>query len=1227
LIVQVLWCFACDSANDLRYGDAALPAGAVVTHYTGAQLAADPTLVAAFMAQGIADVRPLTGYAYSVITMPAAAFDGQLAFTARIRGRRCYDPALDNTAGGVGPQRLADPATWAYSDVPSVCWGDYLSNPIYGCGVTVDWSSVLVASQANRAIVPGSVEPRRRLGVSFTAPAAAKDISETLRAYSGCFLLPGANGVRMLPDSNGAPVASYRHTLGQIAAIDVLSMRDLNQAPTAVEVIYTDTSAIPWRDASAIASLDGAGTTKPWRISQVRMPGIHRYGQAMREAIERLNKLTLNDLSTTMEVFDEGIAHDEGDIIEVEHPIGLAMTPMRVTSVHMPSPGRWRLGIVRHSAAAYSNLIATAEAIQQASLIVPAPVGLGIKLNVIDFAGTLNWNEAYIHAVDANGIALDAPGFILINGVPTAVPNGNLYTNFGPVAGYIMFDTAGPTFPLLGGAAPRQYAFARRYLGRWQFDDNSAGAWTDFTPTATMHVIGTLESGAGDVGAPGAPPGLIAASMWAVAETPSAIQAGVDMAQADAAAAQADADAALARVAAIDSDGILSRGEKPQAILDWQALYDSMGGILDRADAFGITTERAGFVAAVNAHGSYLAALVPSWSDATQDTPIVAAAYRASWSAAYTTRQALMNRIAEEAGKRANWGQVDNRPSDDSIRNNLIDVSWWRQDAAIPWGLNGEYNRIINTAPAGGADLNVPGPRGGNDTVWYCSESTGDGGAGGGWNGPPLSLNPARAYRFVVPIRRLNGAATAYWGTYNVCELNTSTPNGNPYFAATGGLSLDRWYLFVGYIFPAGSIGNSHESAGVWDCKTGAKVADGANWCFAAGGGSVTHRAYQYYSSAFANQVFGRPMVNVVDGTEPSLREYFEAGAVLNSALLPVISAAQAAAEAYALAKANLAEATARAYADGIVDVEEARAIADAQAKANAAQAAAIATAQADATAKSNAAQSAAQAYAVAQANAADVAARAYADGLIDVEEARAIADATAKADAARAAAEAAAAADATAKANVAALTAQWTGVTGRPYDYDQDATPSGAVTEGSTWRVPATGRVYRYLGGTWKAIVGAGSVGTDQLAGGTATDVLTTTAVDVDIFSAAGSSVVAMSLSYGATHDCEVLVSSSGVIDQICSVAQWSTFAEIISSTSGGFTPASANVRARNVTASDAFAHGSLSLTRRFFQAAGTTVAYVLVGNSGGFPRTGSQAGCACWFRNMQMRLEAVKR
>lgn len=239
------------------------------------------------------------------------------------------------------------------------------------------------------------------------------------------------------------------------------------------------------------------------------------------------------------------------------------------------------------------------------------------------------------------------------------------------------------------------------------------------------------------------------------------------------------------------------------------------------------------------------------------------------------------------------WAQVQNRPREDDFRNNLIDLSFWRKGGALPWagnfGAGGVGQAFYAYGPSGTSDDGraIPGPRGGGDVCLYAQEQSSNGDEAGGWNGGTFitPLDPSKTYRFVIPIRRLSGTGTAYWGTGNVCNLNTTStaaPADNPYFAAWGGLQFDRWYLFVGYVYPYGTTGHTNDSAGIWDCKTGQKVTAGTNWNHAISGASA-HRAYQFYASVGAEQLFGRPMVNLVDGTEPSLREYFEQGAVLNS--------------------------------------------------------------------------------------------------------------------------------------------------------------------------------------------------------------------------------------------------------------------------------------------------------------------------------------------------------
>lgn len=893
-----------------------------------------------------------------------------------------------------------------------------------------------------------------------------------------------------------------------------------------------------------------------------------------------------------------------------------------------------------------ADVAATSYAITGAHYVFgQASSTLGIKLNTAVFAdGATNYNEAYVHGRDASGNPVDAPGSILVNGVPTPVPNGPIYSNLGPVAGYIMWAKSGPWFSVLG-TSTRPLVLARCVAGQWQYDDNNAGSWTDFAPTPGAHyIIGTLESGAPDTGNPGSAPGLVAASLWAAAETPSAIVATASAAHAAATAAQStantaasNASSALSTLATMRSNGYLDAAEKPAIIKQWQAIDGERSGIYNQGTTYALTSLRDSYWAAYLALSSYLSSLSPSWADTTTDTPITPAVDQSTWSAYYSARQALLSAIADETAKRANWSQVANRPSDDSIRNNLIDVSWWRQDATLAWATNAEYNRLVNTSPSGGADLSVSGPRGGNDCVWYCQESTGDGSQGGGWEAPnTLTLDPSKTYRFVVPVRVMDATAGyAYWGVQQstVCDINTTSQHGNPYFVVLPHTSMqtDRWYLLVGYVYPFGSTGHSHGDAGAYDCKTGALVYAGNNWNQHSTG-AAGHRAYQYYTSPGERQLFGRPMVNVVDGTEPSLREYFEPGALLNSALVPSISAAQAAADA-AQTTANTASSNAssalstlatmrsngyldaaekpalikawQAIADestgiynagtnyGLTSLRDAyltardnlsaylvslspswsdttadtpitpatdnakwsdyyasrqallNAIAakakqladDAQTSANAA-ASAASTAQTTANTAATNASSALSTLATMRSN-----------GYIDAAEKpalikawQAIYDENAGIDARAASfgitAERSTWAAAfsalstylgglspswndtttdtpitpatdnakwsdyyTARqallnkfAEVSATQANWSGVAGRPFDFDQDTTPGGTITEGSSWRVPSTGRTYRYLSGSWQPYVGSGSVGTGELADQAATDVTVVT-------------------------------------------------------------------------------------------------------------------------------------
>lgn len=284
-------------------------------------------------------------------------------------------------------------------------------------------------------------------------------------------------------------------------------------------------------------------------------------------------------------------------------------------------------------------------------------------------------------------------------------------------------------------------------------------------------------------------------------------------------------------------------------------------------------TTRANAVSALATRATNLEATVNTGPDRN-------GALRASISDEATTRSnadtAIANRATSLESQVAGTAASGLQTLIKTNRKNLIDVSWWKKGASIPWGLNGGQQNVIYTLPDG-ANGNIKAPDGSSGDVWLAQADNG-GQAAGGWNGGPIApLDPDKTYRFIVPIAQIGaGNRTAYWGTDGVCALNTTTGQGNPYFAV-GSLPLNNWYLFVGFIYPRNSTGKTNDGAGIWDMSTGVKISDGINYCFYPDGRQPIHRAYQYYASNNAYQAFGRPLVELVDGTETPFMASFDA--------------------------------------------------------------------------------------------------------------------------------------------------------------------------------------------------------------------------------------------------------------------------------------------------------------------------------------------------------------
>jgi hypothetical protein len=112
------------------------------------------------------------------------------------------------------------------------------------------------------------------------------------------------------------------------------------------------------------------------------------------------------------------------------------------------------------------------------------------------------------------------------------------------------------------------------------------------------------------------------------------------------------------------------------------------------------------------------------------------------------------------------------------------------------------------------------------------------------------------------------------------CDDNGATKdlNGtldlNPYFVSglLGSLTVNRWYLLVGFIHGSGYGTSPAGLGGVYDPVTGAQVLSATEFKMAAGVTFQKQRAYQYYTTTAGVQVyFARPRFEEVNGSEPSL--------------------------------------------------------------------------------------------------------------------------------------------------------------------------------------------------------------------------------------------------------------------------------------------------------------------------------------------------------------------
>ena len=120
---------------------------------------------------------------------------------------------------------------------------------------------------------------------------------------------------------------------------------------------------------------------------------------------------------------------------------------------------------------------------------------------------------------------------------------------------------------------------------------------------------------------------------------------------------------ALAGIGAAVSDGVLSAGEKPAVILDYNTILANQGGIDAQAAAYG--KDHTPLDTAITALTNYLGTLTTPvlWRNLSGSTTADGPTTRAMFLAVYAAQQSLLNATAAAAGTVATWAGVGNRPA------------------------------------------------------------------------------------------------------------------------------------------------------------------------------------------------------------------------------------------------------------------------------------------------------------------------------------------------------------------------------------------------------------------------------------------------------------------------------------------------------------------------------------------------------------------------------------
>lgn len=244
-----------------------------------------------------------------------------------------------------------------------------------------------------------------------------------------------------------------------------------------------------------------------------------------------------------------------------------------------------------------------------------------------------------------------------------------------------------------------------------------------------------------------------------------------------AAIAQTSANTANTAITNIASDSILSPGEKPAIVQDYAVITGEQAGIDAQAAAYSITTEKTAYDAAVTALTTYLGTLI-GWNTVPgSDVAIVGTTFRSKFADVYTTRQAVLNKIAEVAGTRAAWASVTGtgKPADNATIGTALNADPYMVNPGA-WASFDGSTLSFATVSDGKVGVGVARSPAAGTTSW-------------GNGVQRLAVDHAKTYRISGWLRTVSGSgsgSTAYLGAavFDGAGANIAGDGSQWYYAA-----------------------------------------------------------------------------------------------------------------------------------------------------------------------------------------------------------------------------------------------------------------------------------------------------------------------------------------------------------------------------------------------------------------------------------------------------------